>query len=299
MTSKKPSLHAMIFEGAGVLRRYPGLCAALYAVQFFVALLVGWMASNILAAAFAEQPLFDQAVDGDFAALVFVISDAPEVLASIFWMAAFTIVGYAVLSWFLIGGLNATLIQRPTGRRAVAGAFGTGGAVTFFAYLRLALVSLIPNLVILGVLAWGFGNASDSLRYGLTGGDVARALIPNLLPAAVLIWIHQSAVDYARLELSQHAPLSSTRALLRCYRTVLTDWRPLVHLLLYVVFFVVVSLVFVALFQGRPMAGTAGAILIFAIRQLVALLRFGGKMVCAAGQAVYAVRGRVVDSSGS
>lgn len=293
--TRKPSIGALVKEGMSALRRYPGLVVSLYVVQLVVSLLFAWAATSMLGAVFAQQPLFDEAVDGDLAALIFVVRDSPEVFTSILWAGVATVLGYMVLSWFLVGGLNAVLIQRPVERREVAATFGTGGASTFYAYARLALLCLAPYVIILSILVFGLGRAADNMLYGLTVSDVVWTVIPRVLPGTVLLWLQVTVVDYARIELSREPGLPAWRALGRGYRMVFTDWRPLVHLLLYVGWFVAITWVFVLLTQGRAMSGAAGALTILIIRQGVAIMRFCGAMVCAGGQVVYAVlraRGR-------
>jgi hypothetical protein len=289
----------MVNEGIGALRRYPGLATSLYAAQLVTSLIFAWAATNMLATVFARQPLFDQAVDGDLAALIFVLRDSPDVFTSIFWSGAATVLGYMVLSWYLVGGLNAVLIQRPGARREVAATFGAGGAVSFFAYTRLWLLCLAPYAVIAGALVFGATRVSDSLFLRLlTVSDVVWALIPRLAPGVVLLWIQVTAVDYARIELSREPGLAARHALVRGYRMVFTDWRPLVHLLLYAAWFVAITWVFVLFTQGQTMPGAAGAMAIVAIRQAVAVARFCAAMVCAGGQVVYTVlRARAHDES--
>jgi hypothetical protein len=288
----------MVNEGIGALRRYPGLAISLYAAQLVTSLIFAWAAARMLATVFARQPLFDQAVDGDLAALIFVLRDSPEVFTSIFWAGVATVLGYTVLSWYLVGGLNAVLIQRPGERREVAATFGAGGAVSFFAYARLWLLCVAPYAVIVGALLFGMSRASDGALHYLTVSDVAWALIPRLAPGAVLLWLQVTAVDYARIELSREPGLAARHALVRGYRMVFTDWRPLVHLLLYVAWFVAITWVLVLFTQGRAMPGAAGAMAIVAIRQVVAIVRFCATIVTAGGQVVYAVlRARAHDES--
>lgn len=281
----------MVREGVRALGRYPGLVACLYAAQLATAALAGWLATRVLAAVFADKPLFDRVVDGDVVALVFALRQWPEVFVSLAWLGAGAVLVHAALSWYLVGGLNATLLARPASRREVAATFGTGGAVTFFAYMRLALLCLIPHSILAGLLLMGLDRAGDALGLALSAGDVARALTPVLLPALLLLWIHWAAIDYARLELSRARARSATRALWRGYRTVLADWRPLAHLGLYAAWFAGVTAAYVLATRGSAMHGASGAVLLFALRQVVAMLRFGGAIVCAGGQAAYAAMG--------
>src|SRR5262249_62048690 len=65
-----------------------------------------------------------------------------------------------------------------------------------------------------------------------------------------------------------------------------TVGRPtaLLHFILYVVFWVAVSALYVAGPVGVAFAGLGGALALFALRQLVAALRFGARAATSAGQ---------------
>lgn len=284
----RPSLGYMITGGARALTRYKGLFITLYLVQLVIAGLATWTASIMLATVFAQRPVFDQAVAGDLAALIFVTTDEPYIFISIAWLALAAVFGYAIVSWYLIGGLNAVLIQAPDKRGEVVKHFGAGGARTFYAYARLFLLSLLPYAVIAGVFLFGLSRAAGELAYGLDFGDIAAALVPKLAPAFLLLLIHLVALDYARIELSRTIGLASRHAFLRGYKAVLTDWRPLAHVLAYIAFFGLVSTVYVYATLGHAMAGAFGAVALFFIRQLFLIIRYLGKMTCAAGQVVYA-----------
>lgn len=283
-----PSMGRLITEGMSAVRRYKGLAIALYTAQLVTALILTWAISSMLAAAFADQPMFDMAVDGDVAALIFLIVDEPWVTTSILYAVIATTIGYWLVSWYLLGGLNRVLVERPSARGDVVKQFGIGGARTFFGYARLTLLSLVPYAVISGVLLYGLSSASDELRYGLTFGDVFWAVVPRIAPGLLLLMLHTTAVDYARVELSRTIGLASRHALWRAYRTIISDWRPLVHVGAYIAFFAIVSWLYVVATQGAPMHGAGGAIVLFLIRQLLSIVRFAGKLTCAGGQVVYA-----------
>lgn len=287
MNANKPSLLVMVTAGASALRRYPGLVVSLYGLQLVAAGLAGVIMASILAVFFAGEPMFDRAVAGDFHALVVIVSHHAEVLASLLWVGIGAVAVYMVLSWFAIGGLNATLIDAPTSRRDVTRTFGAGGAATFFAYLRLALLSLLPYLIALIVLAVGMARGARDVDEWLTMGDLLRSMVPALLPGVLLLWVSQTAIDYARLVLSNERGLASWRAFVRGYRLIFTDYRPLLHVLFYALVFVATTMVYAAATQGHAMAGAAGAIALFLIRQLVLGIRFSAKIACMAGQAAY------------
>ncbi|MCG8417639.1 MAG: hypothetical protein MJE77_06800 [Proteobacteria bacterium] len=315
-TSRSLSIGDMLGTGVAMLRRYPRLWLSLYLVEFVVAAIVAWVVARILVDQFGTLPIFDRAVQGDLIALLNVLGEGRSSFAAVLLLVMGALGGYVVLSWYLIGGANAVLIQRPEARREVVECFGTGGAATFYSYFRLALWTVIPHGICFAALSVGLSLGADSLKYAITGGDVVRAVIFPLIPVAALYWLNATAIDYARIELSRRAgpagrpdraseaefddstaaerpairsakPLSAIGALVRGYRTVVTNPRPLVHVLLYGLFFASVSVVYVALTHGRPMSGATGAIAIFAIRQVVLFTRYTGKIVCAGGQVAF------------
>ena len=282
------SIHAMIRRGLAGLRRYSGLWLSLYLVQFITAALGTWIMTRILAAELASNPVFDRAVDGDPAALAFILGDNPGVFAATMAVGVGVAVGYALLSWYLVGGAVAVLLRQPGSGRDLRRCFGAGGAETFFAYARLWLWSLIPYAIGIIALALGFYLGGKDLIESVTIADVLGQMLPPLIPAVVIFWLHLTAIDYARIELSRRAlagePLSALRALLGAYRAVLGDRRPLLHIAIYAGYFFAVSAVYVTLGQGAAMAGVIGAVAIFLIRQLVLALRFAADVVCTAGQ---------------
>jgi hypothetical protein len=126
----------------------------------------------------------------------------------------------------------------------------------------------------------------------MTLGQLWAPALPALVPAALLAWLADGATDYARIELSRAPGTSATRALGRALRFIGTRWPPLVHLLLYYLFFAAVSLLYVAITLERPMLGATGAVSLLFIRQGVAMLRFAAAFTLTAGQVEIAYCGR-------
>jgi hypothetical protein len=278
------TLGSMLREGARALRRYTGLALVLYLLQLALAVVGGFVIARVLAALFADNLLFDQAIDGDAAALIALLQAQAALLPALVWIALTAVAAYAVVSWFLVGGLLAVLIERPRDRPTTVGTFGAGGALTFFSYARLALWCVVPYLAIGFLALVGLAIAGDTIEGAVTGAAFLGALGAALAPALVLLLLQYTVVDYARIELSRHPGTAAWRAFLRGYRLVFTRWRPLAHALLYLLAFAAVSAILVAITWDRPMLGASGAISLLVIRQVAAMVRFAAKIVYVGGQ---------------
>jgi hypothetical protein len=279
-----PGIGQMLAAGVRALRSYPGLTATLYGVQFLLSAVAAWIMASALAAAFARQPLFDRAVEGDRLAQFLLLRDNPSLALALVAVGVGAAVIYAAVSWFLAGGLNATLIERPTGRRLVAERFGAGGAATFFAYARLWLFCLLPYGVATAVLVVGVGYALDDLRRALSLGEALGILAPTILPAVLLAWVTATAAAYARIDLTRSGQGAAHRALLHGYRLVATRPRALAHALLYCVVWLAITLLLAVVTADQPMLGAAGALWLFFLRQVTAALRFAAKLALIGGQ---------------
>lgn len=279
-----PRLGGMLLAGAGALRRYPGLAITLYCVQLAISAIAAWVMATCLAAAFSNQPLFDRAVEGDLVAALALFEGNSPVAAAVIAAGVGAVLIYAALSWFLAGGLIATLAERPVGRRAVAEQFGAAGAATFFAYARLWLWCLIPYAVSAALLILGAALAADDLESALGFGDAMVAMLPTALPAVALVWITALAAGYARVALTLERGRPAYRALLSAYRLVATRWRAPVHALLFGLVWLAITFLYLLAIRDHAMAGASGAVLLFVIRQLTAALRFAAKIALVGGQ---------------
>ncbi len=271
-------LRDMVRTGAGCLRRYLRLAVTLYAVQLAIATGAAFVMARMLAAAFARYPIFDEAVDGGAFALALVVLRNSDLFANLAWVAFGAITLYAIVSWFLVGGLIAVYVAQPASRSAPA--FGAGGARSFFSFARLALWCLIPYGIGAIAMAIGLASAGDDLLYALTFTDFLAKLFMVLAPGAAVFWLSFAAVDYARVDLVRYPDQSSLRALLRGYRMVVSGWRPMVHVTCYYVAVGGVSAVYVAATFDQPL----GALVLLLVRQLVSMARFAAKLVLIGGQ---------------
>lgn len=282
-------LGGLVRAGARAVSTYTGMVLALFLVQVIVAWGAWVVVARILIAAFAQRPIFDDAVDGDLVAWLEVLREHRLVFEAIGMIGLGAALAWITTSWFLTGGVLAVFTERPRGRRETARTFGAGGASTFLVYARLAIWSLfldaLPTLLILSI---GLGYLGGRLEYALTVRELYGPLVLALGPAALYHAVVSTAVDLARAELTLRRPtherLGATRALFRAFGFVVRRPVAIVHVLLYWLAFVGLTLAFVWMAHGRAMLGTSGAMALLALRTGLALVRFALKAGVLAGQ---------------
>lgn len=283
-----PGLGVMVRGGLRAVSQYTGLVLALFVVHVLVAWGAGIVIMRILAEAFADKPLFDEAVDGDLLALLEVVRDSGAVIGAVSWVAVGAVVAWILVGWFLAGGMLAVFTERPRGRGETARCFGAGGATYFLVFARLAVIALVYHVPVLFLLGLGLEHASARLEHALTLGEVIGPLVIGLLPAALLHVVVSTVIDYARAELvlrrPTHESLGAVRAAIRATGFVFRRPVALLHVLLYWLVFVAISVGFAWLAHGHAMLGTEGALALLALRQGVALLRLTARVALVAGQ---------------
>lgn len=289
MTALGPMrLGGLARSGVRGISEYTGMVLGVFLVQLIAAWGAGLVVLQILAAAFSDRPIFDDAVDGDAVSLLVVLAEAPRVFEAVKWVVLGAVAMWMVWSWFLTGGVLAVLTERPRGRLATARCFGAGGATTFLVFGRLGLISIVLHLPVLFVFGLGAGYLADQLAVAVSFGELVGPLVLALAPAALLHGFVSTAIDYARAELTlrrpTHETLGATRATIRAIGFMFRRPVALGHVLLYWALFVGVSLAFAWLAYGHAMLGTSGALAVFAIRQGQALLRSALKVAVIAGQ---------------
>jgi len=124
-----PGLRVMVRGGLRAVSQYTGMVLALFVVHVLVAWGAGLVIMNVLADAFADKPLFDEAVDGDLVALAEIVRDATTVIGAIGWVAIGAVMAWTVISWFLAGGLLGVFTERPRRRAETARCFGASKRV--------------------------------------------------------------------------------------------------------------------------------------------------------------------------
>lgn len=283
-----PGLRALVRGGVRAVSQYTGMLLALFIVHLLVAWGAGVIIAQILARAFADKPLFDEAVDGDLVALLEVLRSSQAVTNAVTWVAIGAVLAWMVVSWFLAGGVLAVFTARPRGRTETARCFGAGGADHFLVFARLALITALYHLPVIFILLLGIEHIIDATEHALTVGDLVRPTIVGLLPAALAHVIVSTAIDYARAEIvlrrPTHESLGAMRAAFRATGYIFRRPVAIAHVLVYWLFYVGVTFAFAWIAHGRAMLGFGGALALLALRQGVALLRLAARVAVIAGQ---------------
>ncbi|HEX3482411.1 MAG TPA: hypothetical protein VHT91_45665 [Kofleriaceae bacterium] len=277
----------LIGAGPRAVSRYTGTLLAVFVAQSLIAASCIVAIAAVLAYTFLHLPMFDEAVDGDFVALIYAVrygKDSMVVIAGIVFGAVML---WQLASWFVVGGACTVFAQRPEGRVDTARCFGAGGASTYLAYARLALCGLPGWIVVLSVLGFGVNLVKDRIWHALTMSELLGPLALAVLPAALLLHVAWTVEDYARVELTlrhdTHDP-GVVSTYLRSLSYVLRRPITLVHAGVGWLVFALVSLAYFYLSLGHPMYGAEGAITLFIIRQGVSLLRMAIRFGVLAGQ---------------
>lgn len=285
---RRVGLAQMLRAGLRAVTDYTGTFLGLFCVQVVIVLGAGFAIAQILADAFHDRPLFDAGIDGDVAALIEALRHASATVSAIRWVGAGAILLWVMLSWFLAGGLIAVLAERPHGRRETARTFGAGGAVHFFVLARLGLISLVLHGIIAIVAMVGVGAVSSRIEVALELGDVLGWLLLGLAPALLLLAALWAVIDYARIELvvrgATHDRLGALVAFGRAVGFVVKRPLAIGHLLLWAAAFLLVSVLYAWASHGSAMLGTSGAISLVIVRQGLALVRMGLKILAIGGQ---------------
>jgi hypothetical protein len=280
-------LSSLLSAGPRAVSRYTGTLFAVFLAQSLIAVICMIGVALVFAQAFAHLPMFDEAVDGDMVALIYSVRYARPNLVATGGIVFGAILLWQLASWFLIGGLNGVLVQRPEGRGDTARCFGASGASTYLAYARLAMCSLPGWLVALFALGTGVGLLGDRLMHALTVPEFVGPLVLATLPAAIILHVLWTVADYARAELTlrhdTHDP-GVVATYLRTLGYVLRRPVTLVHGAIGWLLFALVTTAYAYLAQGHPMYGAEGAVTLFIARQGVALLRMAIRVGVLAGQ---------------
>lgn len=281
------SLSEMLGAGPRAVGRYTGTLLTVFIVQTLIAIVCMFAMSIALSMAYSHMPMWDEAVDGDLVSMIFCLEYGKASLLASGAIAFGALMLWEIVSWFLVGGINGVLAQRPEGRAETARCFGAGGASTFLAYARLALCSILGWVAVASLLVWGAALAKPRIEHALTVPQLLGPLVVALLPALLLLHLVWTITDYARVELTlrqdTHEP-SVAMTYLRTFVYVLRHPITLAHGGLGWLAFAVISVGFVYLAHGHPMYGAEGAITLFVIRQGVALARTSIRFGVLAGQ---------------
>ncbi|HEY5922217.1 MAG TPA: hypothetical protein VIV11_11125 [Kofleriaceae bacterium] len=272
------SLGEMIGAGTRAVARYTGTLLSVFIAQAAVTIVCMLAVTSVLTDAFGHLPLWDEAVDGDLVALVYCVRFAEASLSATAGVVMWSVLLWVVISWFLVGGVNNVLAQRPEGRGETARCFGAGGSNTFLAYAKLALCSIPGWLAATALLLWGFDRfaSEERMMVILTLPQLVGTLLLAALPGLFVLHIVWTVTDYARVELTlrhdSHEP-SVVMTYLRTLAFVLKRPITLAHGGLGWLAFLLITVGYMWLAAGHSMYGAGGAVTLFVIRQGVALAR--------------------------
>lgn len=277
----------LIAAGPRAVSRYTGTLLAVFVVQSLIAAACMVGATIAFAQAFAHLPMFDEAVDGDLVALLYCVRHGRASLVATGGIVFAAVLLWLLASWFLVGGLNGVLAQRPEGRGDTARCFGASGAATYLTYARLALCSLPGWIVVLFVFGAGTSMVASRMAHALTVPELLGPLAIAVLPAALLLHVLWTVTDYARAELTLRHDTHDPGVIVTYWRTLrYVIRRPvtLVHGAIGWLLFLLVTAAYAYLAQGHPMYGAEGAVLLFVARAGVSLLRMAIHVGVLAGQ---------------
>lgn len=277
----------LIGAGPRAVSRYTGTLLAVFVAQSLIAASCIVAIAVVLAHTFSHLPMFDEAIDGDFVALIYSVRRGKDSMVAIAGIVFGAVMLWQLASWFVVGGACSVLAQRPEGRGDTARCFGAGGASTYLAYVRLALCALPGWIVVLSLLAFGASLVKGRIDHALTVSELLGPLALAVLPGALLLHLLWTVEDYARVELTlrhdTHNP-GVVATYLRSLSYVLRRPVTLIHGALGWLVFALVSVAYFYLSLGHPMYGAEGAITLFIARQGVSLLRMAIRFGVLAGQ---------------
>ncbi len=277
----------LIGAGPRAVSRYTGTLLAVFVVQSLIAAACMVAVALVLAQAFSHLPMFDEAVDGDLVAMVSCLRHGKPSMIAIGGIVFAGVVLWQLASWFLVGGLNGVLAQRPEGRGDTARCFGASGATTYLAYARLALCALPGWVIVMFVFGTTTSLVSSRIEHALTVVELLGPLALAVLPAALLLHLVWTVTDYARAELTLRHDTHDPGVIATYLRTLAYVIRrpvTLVHGAIGWLLFGLVTAAYAYLAQGHPMYGAEGAVTLFVARQGVSLLRMAIHVGVLAGQ---------------
>lgn len=287
MNEPRKAMTVMLAAGRDAVVRYTGTLLALFVVQLVLVMTVVFAIARVLAAAFANFPYFDRAVDGDLTAWLYLLRNHREVMAAAGWLGGGAVLLWLVLSWFLAAGAIGVLAERPEGRAATARCFGASGASSFLPLVRLSILSAPAYFVVAMALGIGLDAVSPRLEYALSMSQLVGWTALGAGPALLLLHVLWTITDYARAELVLRRDtheLSVLAAYVRAIGFVLRRPATLLHSGLGWLAIGAVSVGYLVAAHDHPMVGTSGAITLLIVRQGVALLRMAVHFAVIGGQ---------------
>jgi hypothetical protein len=287
VTEPRVSLGELLNAGRGVLTRYTGTLLAVFVLQLTVAGAATFAIARVFAAAFSTLPYFDQAVDGDLTAWVYLLRNHREVIAAAGWIGGGAVLMWLAVSWFVAAGMIGVFAERPEGRAETARCFGARGASSFLPLVRLWVLSAPTYFIVAMALGIGIDAVSSQLEVALSAGRLAMWLAVALAPGLLLLHLLWTISEYARAELvlrRDSHDLSVVAAYARGIALVLRRPMTLVHAGLGWLLAGAISIGYWAASHGHPMAGSDGAATLLIVRQGVVLARMAVHFAVLGGQ---------------
>lgn len=286
-TGLRHGLGDLISAGGRAVSRYTGTVLAVFIVQSLIAAACMLGITFVFVQAFAHLPMFDDAVDGDLVAVLWIARYHTPSFVAAGGIVFATIVLWQLVSWFLAGGLYGVFAQRPETRSETARMFGASGAATYLAYARLAACSLPGWMLVFVVFRVTTNTIASRLDTALSIGDLVGPIAFVLVPTLLLLHFFWTVTDYARVELTLRRETHDPSAVMTYFRSlayVLRRPLTLVHAGFGWLAFLIVTLAYMFIAQGHPMYGAEGAVTLFVARSGVSLLRLTIHVGVMAGQ---------------
>jgi hypothetical protein len=280
-------LRDMLGAGTRGVGRYTGTLLAAFVSQTIVALACMASITVALSLTFARLPIWDDAVDGDLGALLFSLRYGRSSLLASAAIVFGALLLWQLATWFLVGGINGVLANRPDGRAETAKCFGAAGASTYLAYARLAVCSLPGLFLVLVMLILGWQTMQARIFGALTVPQLLGPLAIAFLPGFLVLHVVWTITDYARVELTLRGESHEPSVVITYMRTVAYVLRhplTLAHGAIGWFAFLAISIGYAYLAHGRPMYGAEGAVTLFVIRQGVSLARTAIRFIVLGGQ---------------
>jgi hypothetical protein len=264
----------MLAEGLRRVRAERRAVATVFLLELGASLIFTLAVARTFSMIYGERPLFGRGVAGDDVALALALGIKMPALSAILATAAALLVAWKLASFYLSAGLTGALAGR---------GFAATAAARFGGFVRLSLWSLLPYAA---AVTLGFAGIRvvDLRLEDLKAWDTLLGLPAAGLAPALLVWLVTSlGVDLGRALLVLGGG-GSARALGRGLLRAVTRPRLLGHYLLYLLAWVAISALFVAVTLGRDLPGAAGAWLLFLLRQATAGGRFLARATAIGGQ---------------
>ncbi|MBK9070615.1 MAG: hypothetical protein IPL79_06390 [Myxococcales bacterium] len=268
---------------------YAGVVLATFLIQLLIASGAGFVAAQMLAAAFSRRPYFDAAIDGDVTAWAHLLVAHLDVFRGILWVPLAAAMLWVALSWFLRGGVLRVFAEQPDDRTRTMEAFARGGASNFWSYARLGLMSwILYSSIILPLLGIGISLVQHPLAQTTSLLAWSGYLLLGAAPALAAALLIDTATALASVLLDA-APAGAPRRAWASFALglsiVFARPRLLLHALTGWLAMLLVAGAYMAISFDKPMLGVKGALVLWFLRTATSGSRHFIKLAMMAGQA--------------